>query len=109
MKIKKVVVSEGGIELLSPTDGVILQGVMFSSDIEEDGTPHGGLFGDGPTAESMANAEVPYRAYSWKELLDGLDIDPQVLMNYAQQKMGTPRGPVGNATNTHPPTPMMGR
>ena len=92
MKIRKVVVSEGGKELLTPQDGVIMQGCLFVSEISEDGTPHGGLLGDGLSAEAMVNAEVPFRAYSWTEFLDGLNVDPQVLMQYAQQKIGIPRG-----------------
>jgi len=92
MKIKQIVVSEGGKELLSPKDGIILQGCVFVSEIAEDGTPHGGLLGDGKTVEAMLNAKVPFRAYSWEEFLDGVSADPQMLMQYAQKKIGTHRG-----------------
>jgi hypothetical protein len=93
MKIKQVVVSEGGKELLSAKDGVIIQGCLFVSEIGENGIPHGGLIGDGPTMEAMEKAEVPFRAFSWQELLQALKIPPQELHAYIQQGTPTPRGP----------------
>jgi hypothetical protein len=92
MKIKQVVVSEGGKELLSGKDGVIVQGCIFASEINENGVPYGGLVGDGPAMEAMEKADVPFRAFSWQELLQALQIPPQELHAYMQHSTPTPRG-----------------
>jgi hypothetical protein len=94
MKIQKTIISEKGSILSNPKEGFILYGCVFVSEIDEAGMPTGGLLGDAKTAEKIIESGVEPKAYSVREFIEALNIDPFELSRIADGMKPKTRTPL---------------
>ena len=85
MKTEQIIISESGEKLIDPKEGFILYGSIFVSQLDENGLPNGGLLGDGKTTEKIIDAGIKPTAYSVKDFIKSLGIDPFELKRIAEE------------------------
>ena len=76
MKVKEVVVTESGIELIKPDDGFILYGALLKADRQS------GLLGDGDLIDVIENNGRAPTAYTNQEFLESLCLPISVFEDY---------------------------
>lgn len=84
MKTQSVIISEKGDMMYSPTSGVIIQGNIYTAQLNEDGVPEGRLIGNNfPLDNPNFNPnDINMTAYTWFELIEALNIPIAVLRKY---------------------------
>jgi hypothetical protein len=87
MKIKKStqVFTENDKIIQDPNEGFIVLGCIFKAEVDDSGVPVGGLIGDSRTADEILNNGVQPTAYTNKDFIRALLIDPYALKRIAEE------------------------
>lgn len=82
---KKIILAEDGQVLETANDGFIIQGNIYVSEVGENEKPYGGLIGDSKTGIALDEANIKCRAYTKKDFIRALHIDPDELIVIAHE------------------------
>jgi hypothetical protein len=85
MKTKQTAISEKGQHLNHPDDGFIIWGNLYASALDENGMPNKGIIGDSKTPKVLNDSGVKPLAYSVREFIQVLRIDPYLLATIAKE------------------------
>ena len=86
MKTKTVLVSEDGKILTNESDGFIIQGNIYVSDLKEDGQPNGGLIGNS-FPDDIDKSKVKLLCYTKKDFLRALGYTWEELQQITEEMM----------------------
>lgn len=85
MKTVVNIQTESGKILTDPEQGIIVVGSIFKAHIDTCQNPIGGLIGNAKDTEKMLNTGITKHAYTNKEFIKALCIDPFELCRIAEE------------------------